>query len=352
MSARGRYDATVIHEVLEEFSGLTRQRLRGYLPDKEPRRYLYEPLRDYPDRGGRGLRPSLCIAMARALGGGYGETTLAAAVSIELCHNAALIHDDIQDDSELRRGQSTLHQRIGTPLALNAGDALLLMSVRPLLDHAAQLGPQLSLQLVDEMERMCIESAEGQALDIGWRRDNVLDIEAPDYLEMVLKKTCYLSTILPLRVGARLGARGPVDLDALTRLGFFMGAAFQIRDDMLNLVGDPVRYGKELHGDILEGKRTLMLIHLLQATAKKDPPTYQRLTTLLGRSRAQRDNPGLVAWVRGLMDEAGSIEHAHQIALGLAGAAQHEWARLSAALPDSREKRFIDALTTWVVERE
>lgn len=345
------HDPALVRDVLEQMGSLTRLRLWRYLPDKEPRRYLYESLRDYPQRGGRGLRPSLCLATARAFGGGYDEATFAAAVSIELCHNAALIHDDIQDHSELRRGQPTLHRKQGIPLAINTGDALMLMSIRPLLDHADSLGSRLSLALVDELERTCIELAEGQALEIGWRRDNVLGISPQDYLEMVLKKTCYLTTILPLRVGAQLGARH-VDLPALTRLGFFMGAAFQIRDDLLNLEGDEARYGKELCGDILEGKRTLMLIHLLRTTQRDDLAAYAQLTARLGQTRAERSDPRFAAWVRDLMDEAGSIEHARQIARGLSGAAQHEWSRISADLPDSREKRFIDSLTAWVVERE
>ena len=95
---------------------------------------------------------------------------------------------------------------------------------------------------------MAWESAEGQAMELGWRRDNASDLTDADYLVMVLKKTCWLATIHPCRVGALIGSRGRADLEPFIRFGFFLGAAFQIQDDLLNLVADD-RYGKEINGD-------------------------------------------------------------------------------------------------------
>src|SRR5580700_2260923 len=140
---------------------------------------------------------------------------------------------------------------------------LSLLSMRPLLDNRRRLGPWLSLRILEETERMARESAEGQAMELGWRRDNVTGVTEADYLEMVLKKTCWLATIHPSRVGALIGTGGAAPLEPFIRFGFLVGAAFQIQDDLLNLVGDAQAYGKELGGDIREGKRTLMLIHLL-----------------------------------------------------------------------------------------
>ena len=125
------------------------------------------------------------------------------------------------------------------------------------------------------------------------------------------------------------------------------GAAFQIQDDLLNLEGDATAYGKELGGDIREGKRTLMLIHLFEnaSGAERD-----RLQSILGRPREARSNKD-VTWVRGRMDAHGCIDYARQIAHGLAGAARHEFTALYGHLPDSRDKRFIEALPAWVIER-
>jgi len=340
-------DDKLVASVLKEYSAVTRELLFRYLPSGEPRRYLYDLLPDYPRRGGRGLRPSLCIATARAHGNST-EAAVRSAVAIELMHNAMLIHDDIEDESEQRRGRPTLHVAEGLPIAINVGDMLSLVSMRPLLDNRHVLGPQVALQILEETERMARESAEGQALELGWRRDNVTDVTEADYLEMVLKKTCWLATIHPSRVGALIGgAAGAAQLDRAIRFGFFLGAAFQIQDDLLNLVGNAQAYGKELGGDIREGKRTLMLIRLFEQ-ARPDERT--RLAGFLGLPRPQRSDAE-VRWVRERMDSYGCIDYARQVAHGLAGAAHHEFDQLYRHLPDSRDKRFIEALPAWAIER-
>jgi geranylgeranyl diphosphate synthase type II len=275
------------------------------------------------------------------------EAALRTAVSIELIHNAMLIHDDIEDGSEQRRGKPTMHATQGVPIAINVGDMLSLLAMRPLIDNRHLLGPGLSLRILEETERMARESAEGQAMELGWRRDNVTDLTEADYLLMVLKKTCWLATIHPTRMGTLIGGLGAIDLDPCIRYGFFLGAAFQIQDDLLNLEGDADAYGKEIGGDIREGKRTLMLIHLV---SKATDAERARLSAILGSSREQHTSRD-VAWVLGKMKSYGSLDYARQVAHGLAGAAQYEFTRLYGHLPDSRNKRFLEALPTWVIER-
>ena len=168
--------------VLREYGALTREAVERYLPAGEPRRYLYDLVSDYPRRGGKAMRPSLCLATACAFGA-RPEEALFAAVLIELLHNASLIHDDIEDESEMRRGSPVPHQLHGVPLALNAGNSLALLSLRPLLDSQRQLGPELLLRILDETARTTRELAEGQALELGWRRDNVVGLGETDYLK-------------------------------------------------------------------------------------------------------------------------------------------------------------------------
>jgi geranylgeranyl diphosphate synthase, type II len=336
----------LVSSVLQEYGDATRSVLFDYLPASEPRRYLYDLVADYPRRGGRAFRPSLCIATARAFGASI-DLALRTAISIELIHNAMLIHDDIEDESEERRGKPTLHVSDGVPIAINAGDMLSLLALRPLYDNRHLLGPELSFQILEETERMARESAEGQALELGWRRDNVIDVVEADYLLMVLKKTCWLCTIHPSRMGSLIGTRGALDLDRFIYFGFFLGAAFQIQDDLLNLEGDAKAYGKELDGDIREGKRTLMLIHLLERASDVE---RERLRTMLSQPRDERSDED-VLWVRERMDAYGCIDYARQVAHGLAGAARHEFLGLYGHLPDSRDKSFIEALPTWVIER-
>ncbi len=336
----------LVPTLLEEYGQRTRVALCDYLSPREPRRHLYTLVADYPRRGGRMLRPSLCIATARAFGASL-DDAVRTAVAVELLHNAFLVHDDVEDDSETRRGQPTLHALHGVPVAVNVGDALTLLGLRALLDNRATLGPWLSLRLVEEAERMARESIEGQAIELGWRRDNALHLSGGDYLNMVLKKTCWYTAIFPSRAGALIGRCGTQQLDRFIRFGFFVGAAFQIQDDLLNLRGDPERYGKEIDGDIWEGKRTLMLIRLAGTCTAAE---RARLAAFLAQPRAARTVED-VRWVRTRMDTYDCLDYATQVAHGLAGAALQEYAAIYDALPESRDKRFVEGLITWVLAR-
>ena len=340
-----RAKAGLVPSILEEYGGITRAALREYLPEREPRTFLYNLLSDYPARGGKMMRPSICIAAARMFGGQI-EEVLLTAVAIELFHNALLIHDDIEDGSEQRRGRPTLHLIHGMPLALNAGDTLTLMALKPLLDNRYRIGETLSLRVFDEMERMARQCAEGQSIELGWRQHNAFVIDDKEYLEMVLKKTCWLAAIFPLRAGVLVGSRGRVDLEPFVRFGFFLGAAFQIQDDLLNLCGD-YRYGKERDGDLWEGKRTLMLIRALRESTAEE---RDRLCEILFRSRAERTAQE-VAWMRYLIEKYDGISYARQMSQQLAGAALHEFGLLSGEIPESRDKAFFQQMPAWVIEQ-
>jgi geranylgeranyl diphosphate synthase type II len=336
----------LVPSLLREYGDAVRVVLCDYLRPQEPLRNLFALAADYPLRGGRMLRPSLCIATARAFGASVDDAVRSAA-AIELLHNAFLVHDDIEDDSDERRGRPTLHVLHGVPMAVNVGDALTLLGLRALIDNRSVVGLRLTMRLLEEALRMAQETVEGQAMELGWRRDNANYLEGAEYLEMTLKKTCWYTTIFPLRAGALIGTRKTLDPDRFVRFGFFLGAAFQIQDDLLNLLGDRERYGKELGGDLLEAKRTLILIHLLRSV---DSEERTRLDKVLALSRAER-NPADARWIRERMEAHGSIDFAREVAHALAGAAHHEFMNEFGAVPDSRDKRFIGALTRWVLER-
>jgi geranylgeranyl diphosphate synthase, type II len=308
--------------------------------------YLYEMAAEYPNRGGRALRPTLCMAAARAFGGSLDDAVNSAA-ALEILHNAFLVHDDIEDFSEERRGQPTLHTIHGVPIAVNVGDAMAVLSLRPLMENCRHLGTRVGLRILEEAQLMARETVEGQAMELEWRRRNAIDLVEDDYLKMILKKTCWYSTIFPLRAGAIIGTRDDVDLSAMARFGFFLGAAFQVEDDLLNLIGDPKRYGKEIDGDLWEGKRTLMLIRLLNEMA---PEERARLEAFLSRSRSEKQ-PEDVRWLRRRLDAHGCLEYARKAAHGLAGAAQHEFNKAFAEVPESRDKDFIQGLAAWVLAR-
>lgn len=337
--------SSLVKEVLDEYSGLTRSRMLAYLPEKEPKAYLYDIARDYPLRGGRGLRPSICIANAKAMGGSESAAILSA-VSIELMHNALLIHDDVEDESELRRGKGTLNELHGIPVAVNVGDTLILMSFKPLMDNLEQLGSGLTFRILKETMRTSWETAEGQAMELGWRKDNVFSLNERDYLRMVAKKTAWLTIIHPLRVGALIAGKDDATLDALLKIGLFLGAAFQIQDDLLNLTGDPAKYGKELNGDIAEGKRTLMLIRLFKQATKVEKLELEKI---FFKSREARVED--ISRVRAMMEDHHCIEYARAVAHGMAGAALHEYEQVNEYRGSDRDAKFIEGLIHWVIER-
>jgi geranylgeranyl diphosphate synthase, type II len=329
-----RYGAVVTDDLQRRFDSA------GHVP------YLGAPMSDYPSRKGKALRPSMCLATCEAFGGPLGDA-LPSAVAIELLHNAFLVHDDIEDASLLRRGEPTLHRRYGTPLALNAGDGLALQALATLRENIELLGPRLADRIMMEFDFMSRQTVAGQALELGWCQDNRIDLEPDDYLDLIMKKTCWYTTVLPLRVGALVGARGTADLDPMIEFGFHLGAAFQIRDDILNLVGDPDVYGKEPLGDLREGKRTLMLIHLLAAAGAGD---RRWLVDYLGRGQAARA-PDDVDHVLELMISYGSIGFASEFATGVARSAVSSMDAAFAGLDDSPARRFIALLVPFMIER-
>jgi geranylgeranyl diphosphate synthase type II len=339
-------DSAFVAGMLDEYGSRVRVAMAEYLGPREPRRYLYNLIADYPRRGGRMLRPSLCLATARAFGASLDEA-LRTAVAIEMLHNAFLVHDDVEDESDTRRGRPTLNALHGTPMAVNVGDALIFVGLRALLDNAEPLGLPLTMRVLVLAEEMVRETVEGQSIELGWRRDNAIHLGESDYLNMILKKTCWYTTIFPMRAGALIASRDDVNLDSFTRFGFFSGAAFQIQDDLLNLIGDPAKYGKELNGDIQEGKRTLMLIHLLQHAS---PEERIRLTEILSKPRFDRGAAD-IAWIRDRMEAHLSIPYAQRVAHGLAGAAQHAFEEVFANVPDSRDRRFVQGIVRWVLAR-
>jgi geranylgeranyl diphosphate synthase type II len=308
---------------------------------------LYNLVRSYPSRPSKGLRSALCLATTRVLGGDT-AVALNSAVAVELFHNGFLIHDDIQDDSRYRRGQATLNAQHGIGAALNAGNATNLLALRRLMANRSTLGAGLAWEIFTETEMMLGHTLEGQALELAWINDNCCELSDDDYYRMCLKKTSWYTFIYPCRLGALLGCRRDFSVTALDRFGWYLGAAFQIQDDVLNLVGTYERYGKEISGDLWEGKRTLMLIDFLR---RSSGPERERLRGFLGKVRTAR-TAAEVSWLHQRMLELGCIDHARLAARQLATAALTEGTGALAAEPESDDKRFLLALPSYVVGRD
>jgi geranylgeranyl diphosphate synthase, type II len=339
--------AASIERQLAQYRDVTYRALLGQLPTREPRRYLYDIISSQLSRAGKGLRPALCIATCRAFGGSI-EQALPSAVSIELLHNAFLVHDDIEDGSLYRRKRAALYIEQGVPMAVNVGDAMNALSGASLIENIPILGADLSYRILHEMQHLVLQSVEGQALELGWTRDNFFELTEDDYLRLVLKKTCWYTCIHPCRIGALIGTAGAIDADRFNLFGFLLGAAFQIQDDILNLVGDRAQYGKEILGDIWEGKRTLMLVHTLRQCTADEREQLGRVFSVTREQRTERD----VEWVFRLFERYASIDFARATLRQLVQAARDEFDVAYRDAPPSADRDFIRDLIPFLGSRE
>ena len=308
----------------------------GSHPDMD--RYLYDPLKRYSENGGKRHRPLICFAACRAVGGNM-ELATSAAAAIEHFHSAALIHDDIADEAELRRGELCLHLTEGIGLAINMGD-LALSLVNGTVINDPLLSDAVKVRVVGELIEMTRRTIEGQALDIGWARDGRYDITPEDYLVMATHKTAHYSGAVPLAVGAIVGGGTEQQIEALRSYGLDTGLAFQIQDDLLNLIGSEESTKKDFRSDITEGKRTLMVVHALQNSPKRE-----RLIEILS---SKEKDPAVLAEAVDIMVESGSIEYARTYAENLTSIAKN---RLVDLVEPSDSLKLLISMADWFVNR-
>jgi geranylgeranyl diphosphate synthase type II len=300
-----------------------------------------ELLQDYPRRGGKMLRGLLTYYSALAHGAPE-EAALLAGEGLELFQNWVLIHDDIEDGSEERRGRPALHRLHPMPLALNAGDALHGEMWGLLAQGVARgvLGPGVLLEFHQVVRR----TAYGQHLDLLWTLMGRLDLTPEDYLRMVAHKAAYYTAVAPLRLGALLAGREPPPL--YEEAGLKLGTAFQIVDDVLNLEGDEA-YGKERAGDLYEGKRTLILIRFLEEATLEERQRAMALLRLPREAKPEEEVRWL--WERLLASEA--LAWAKGVAQRLKEEGLGALLPLLKALPNQEAARVLVGLLETLVER-
>lgn len=314
--------------------------IRGFVPDDEvlgP--VLYDLMLDYPMRDAKGLRPALCIATCRALGG-HLQAVLRSAAVLELYHNAFLIHDDVEDGSPTRRGRQTLHREHGVPVAVNVGDAMLALALTPLLENMEDLGMGRALRVMQIIARMARESAEGQAMELAWISQDQWEVRDADYLRMVHKKSSWYTFLTPMLVGAVIAGADDSLRGRLGRFATPLGGAFQIQDDLLSLEGDESQTGKRWLGDIEEGKRTLPLLHYVRHGGDLE----------VLRTPASRASHAEAVLQR--MRELGSLEHARKASRVRARRAARVLDEIASQTPASVHLDFLSGVVAYVVGRE
>jgi geranylgeranyl diphosphate synthase type II len=224
-------------------------------PQVEPRS-LYEPVRYFLSIGGKRLRPILLLLSARTVGGDP-EAAMHAAVAIELLHNFTLVHDDIMDHDHLRRGHATVHTKWDESVAILAGDGLIGLAYRQLL----RVPPRHVNPVFQLFTEGVIEVCEGQAFDKEFEvRD---DVTLPEYFRMIGKKTGRLIT-MATQIGAILGGGSDEEVEILRRYGHIIGVAFQVQDDLLDIIESEEVIGKTFGSDVSAGKKTYLMIKSLE----------------------------------------------------------------------------------------
>jgi geranylgeranyl diphosphate synthase type II len=342
----GALDADLM-ETMQRCKDRVQQEVKGIIPDREPKAPLYDLMREYPSREGKGLRPTLTLATCCAFGG-RSEDGIRAAAAIELFHNGFLVHDDIADESTHRRKKETLHQEHGQGLAVNTGDGMNLLAVDTVLSNLDTLGLARTLGLIQEVIHMCRETIEGQAVELGWIRSGIVPPLDEDYFYMSTKKTGWYTAISPCRMGAVCaGETDPAVLNQLNEVFRLIGIAFQIQDDVLNLVGETELYGKEPLGDLLEGKRTVMLIHLFRTA---DPATQARLYEIIRRPRAGKSQAEAEE-ILAAMKRFGSLDYAIALADQLAHEGVRRFEGDLAFLPETEAKGVLRQIANYVTTR-
>lgn len=319
---------------LREYLELGSRRLR-------PSFALYEPMRHVVAAGGKRIRPTLCL-LAHEAAGGRAEDALPCAVGIEFLHTFTLVHDDIMDKALVRRSRPTLGALWGDEVAITVGDALFALAFSAFASQADVPGmdPARVLSVMREASRTSVDLAHGQTMDLLQAKRS--DVSVAEYMEMIRLKTGVLLEF-SLRAGALLGGAERATVDALSRFGAPLGVAFQIRDDLLDLVGDPKRLGKPAGGDVRTGKRTLMVAHAFEHS-----PHAARLATILDAPPDATSDADVREAIR-IMESAGSIAFARDEAEQRLREAK---AALVALTGRSEELAALAGIADYVLHRE
>lgn len=230
---------------------------------------LYEPGDYFLTLGGKRIRPVMCL-MGNELFGEINPDAYHVATAIELFHNFTLIHDDIMDKAPLRRGMQTVHEKYGPPTALLTGDVMMVVAY----DYLNKIKTDYIHRVIHLFNHTARQVCEGQQLDMDYETNPSVNLDA--YLHMIELKTSVLLAA-SLQVGAILGGAGRSNQHHLYEFGRNLGIAFQVQDDYLDAFGDPEKFGKQVGGDILAGKKTFLIIKALEIAGQQQRSHLQQL---------------------------------------------------------------------------
>ena len=310
--------------------------IRSYIKDEEPSN-LVEACRQYPYHGGKRMRPSMVIAACGAVGGDK-DKAVPLAVAIEYIHNFTLIHDDLMDGDEKRRGMITSHVKYGMPTAVLAGDGLFAKAFE--IISTLDIPSDVMRKILNIVSVAVWDLARGQQMDIN--NENGEKVTMEQYIETIRLKTSVLFAS-GAAGGALIGGANDDVAIAIHDYAMSLGVAFQMYDDILGIVGDPAKTGKSAGNDIRKGKSTVIVCHALKNI--KDAKDLERFESILGKIDASEDE---IEIARDILKRTGSIDYAIEMADKYT---KDAIAKLD-CLDDSRDKEFMIALAEYAMDRE
>ena len=318
----GSYSTDITKTIEEELSTIT--------PDNLGEASVY-----LTRAGGKMLRPALTLITAEAVGGNR-ESALKSAAAIELIHTFSLIHDDIMDDDDMRRGMPSVHKVWGEDVAILAGDTLFSKAFEIIVCSKGTTSEQNNKSLATVADA-CVKICEGQALDMGF--EERFDVNEDEYMEMIFKKTGALIAAAT-KAGAIMGGANDEVIDAMYEYGRLIGLAFQIQDDYLDLASDEETLGKPIGSDIGKGKMTIIAINGLSSAGDD---SEKLLEILKDENNSQADIDLAIE----ILTKCGAIEYARNLAQDSVDQAKE----VLEILPDSSSKQVLSDIADFVLER-
>jgi geranylgeranyl diphosphate synthase type I len=297
---------------------------------------LKKAMSHYPLAGGKRLRPILAAVTADAVSKS-GELTIPFGCALELVHNFTLVHDDIMDNDNLRRGIPTVHKAFDTPTAIIAGDALFSLAFETI--SATKINDKTLRALIYDTAQTVRVIAEGQHMDMEFEKR--MDVSEKEYLEMISKKTAILFS-LATKGGAMIANGSKDQIKNASDYGFFLGLGFQVKDDILGVLGDEKVIGKPVGSDIRNGKKTMIAVKLLENLEGND---RARFLEIFGKNDASDDELGEV---KDMMETCGAIKFAQDHADKFSMKAKN----MLELLDESEDKKLLEEFADFVAYRK
>lgn len=307
-------------------------------------RAILEPCQEFLKRGGKRWRAILFLLLVKGLGGKINKFK-DFAILPELIHQGTLIIDDIEDNSELRRGKPCLHKIYGVDIALNLGNFLYFFPILILREKKKEIKKEIINEIYELYFQEMINLSLGQAMDIFWAKKKIRNIKEKEYLKMCALKTGCLSRFSAKLAGI-LCQKGKKVIEKLGKFGESLGIAFQIQDDILDLTlkgKEREKFGKVFAQDITEGKKTLLVIHTLKKANSKDKKELLRI--LEKRTEDKREKERAVE----IMEKYNAIEYAKNLSKRIV---KKSWEEIERFLPETKEKRKLKSFIFFLIERK